>query len=136
MLSEKETYELFKERVPRRVIDLFLDIGAGICYAQKQSDSLDGSYDLSRVKHYEPKTILPELIQCCLTESNYGESYKWKHDNEFRTDGIDFRVMDYNINTGEYCLVIMGGEEVKMTKRCLIEWWESRDEIRLQRGLF
>ena len=91
MLSEKETYELFKERVPRRVIDLFLDIGAGICYAQKQSDSLDGSYDLSRVKHYEPKTILPELIQCCLTESNYGESYKWKHDNEFRTDGYRFQ---------------------------------------------
>jgi len=129
-LSEQETYELFRDGIPERVIDLFLDAGAGICYAQKQCDSIDGSYDLSKVKHYEPKTRIPDIIQSCLAKSDYRESYKWKYDNEFYTDCIYFKVLDYNITTGEYCLVTMGNEEVKMTKKCLREWWEGRDEVK------
>jgi len=119
-----DTYELFKD-TPSRVVDLVMDIAAGICYSQKAWDAQFGTYDLSKVKEYKQKTELPQIIEDALRDSDYKKAYEWKNDKEFSSDGISFNVVDYSIETFEYCLVEMDGEKVKMTKKCLREWWDE-----------
>jgi len=114
--------------IPYYVKDMFSDIGAGICYAQKvDSASMKNStFDLSKVKQYKPKTEIPQIIQDALSESEYRKEYEWQYDKGFTSDGVKFEVIKYDINTSDWCLVLMDGKEVKMTKKNLREWWEER----------
>lgn len=125
---ETDTYKIktFQD-IPTKVLDLVTDCAAGICYCQKLSDAQHGTYDLSKVKAYKPKTKLPQIIKEILEESGYRKSYEWQNEKEFISDGIEFRIIKYDIDTFEYCFVLMDGEEIKITKKCLREWWEGRD---------
>lgn len=127
---EKDTYKIktFQD-IPIKVLDLVTDCAAGICYCQKAWDAQFGTYDLSKVKEYKPKTKLPQIIKEILEESGYRESYNWQYDKKFTSDGIVFEVMKYDIETFEYCFVKMDSKEIKITKKCLREWWEGRDDL-------
>jgi len=116
------------DNISQHVKDMFSDIGAGICYTQKLVDANKGKYDLSKVKQYKPKTKIPEIIKEILEESEYRKMYEWEYDREFVSGGIKFKVIKYNINTGDWCLVLRDDKEVKMTKKNLREWWESRND--------
>ena len=114
--------------IPQNVKDMFSDIGAGICYSQKLTDANKGTYDLSKVKQYKPKTKIPEIIKEILEESEYRKMYEWEYDKEFVSDGVKIQVIKYDISTSDWCLVLMDSKEVKMTKKNLREWWNNRDE--------
>lgn len=114
--------------IPQLVKDMFSDVGAGICYQAKLATAAmkNSIFDLSKVKQYKPKTEIPKIIQDALSESEYRKLYEWHYDNEFTSNGVDIKVIKYDISTSDWCLVLMDGKEVKMTKKNLREWWEER----------
>lgn len=118
----------FRYTESEKVLDLYADVAAGICYSQKlDSAAIENStFDLSKVKKYIPKTKLPGIIQDILRESGYQKLYDWQHENKFISSGIHIEVLNYSIKTKDYCLVLMDGKEVKMTKVGLREWWNGR----------
>lgn len=112
-----------------QVINMLYDIAAGICNSQKLDSAMmpNSKFNMSKIKHYQPRTKIPEIIQNALNNSNYRKDYEWQHDTEFISDGIHFKVIKYDITTSDWCLVLMDGREKKMTKKSLREWWEDRD---------
>ena len=113
----------------KELVDLFLDISAGICNAQKYAESIKpgSTFDMNKIKDYTPRTKIPDMIKEILEESNYRQGYEWQYDKAFMFDKSKIEVVRYNINTSDWCIVKMDGEEKKMTKKGLRELWESRD---------
>ncbi len=113
----------------KELVDLFLDIGAGICNAQKYAETIkpDSTFDMSKVRDYKPRTKIPDMIKEILEESNYRQSYEWHYDKSFTFDKIKIEVIRYDINTSDWCIVKIDGEEKKITKKGLRELWESKD---------
>ena len=107
--------------------DMIMDVAAGICYAQKAWDAQKGTYDLSKVKVYKPKTKIPQIIQEALEESGYRKFYEWEYDKNFVSDGYEIEVVKYDIQTDDWCIVLFNGEKKKITKRYLRELWEERE---------
>ena len=109
-------------------MDLLSDIGANICYAQKLWDSIGGTYDLSKVKKYKPKTKLPEIVNRILQESNFRDKYEWDGDKEFQCDLGKIKVLEYGITTSDWCVVDCQGHSRKISKKWLRELYNSRSK--------
>lgn len=112
--------------IPQHVKDLFEDTCAGICYSQKMASE---GYDLSKVKEYKPKTNIPQIIEEILRKSNYRQGYEWDHEKEFTSCGCKIKVLEYGIDTDDWCIIERDGKKVKIAKRALREWWDDRDKV-------
>ena len=82
---------------------------------------------MSMVRDYKPRTKIPDMIKEILEESNYRQSYEWHYDKSFTFDKIKIEVIRYDINTSDWCIVKIDGEEKKITKKGLRKLWESKD---------
>ena len=133
-MKTKSTKSIKEEKVsvydsfdlPKQAIDLFLDVGAGICNSQKLSDSDNFTYDMSKVKEYKPKTKIPDIISELVRQTNYKDDYNWKCDNKFVSDGVIIEVVAYSIKTSDWCIVNMDGIEKKISKKYFKELYENR----------
>ena len=109
--------------------DLFTDVSAGICFMQKFNETLDDmrktKYKLSKVKKYIPKTEIPKIIQNALDNLDKSK-FKWKHDIEFISNNNKIKVIKYDNNTFDWCIVNIDGEEKKISKCYLRELWEYK----------
>lgn len=105
--------------------DLLLDIGANICYAQKLWDSIGGTYDLTKVKQYQPKTQLPYLVNEILKQSNFRDKYEWDGEMEFKCDLGNVKILEYGINTSDWCIINCNGEDRKISKKWLRELYNN-----------
>ncbi|MFA7664270.1 MAG: hypothetical protein WCY33_05695 [Clostridia bacterium] len=76
-------------------------------------------------KEYD--TEFHKMIQQCLDDSGYRKAYEWQNEKIFVSDNILIEVMDYNINTFDWCIVKMDGEEIRITKRELSELYRNKN---------
>ena len=109
--------------------DLVYDIALGITGNQtlRDNSALSSSKSFSKKNKYKPRTNLHQIINDALEKSDYRSRYEWDGDREFISDGIEFKVLKFDITTSDTCFVEMDGKEVKMTKRQLREWYNGRD---------
>lgn len=112
--------------IPKKVLDLVSDIAFGICNSQKLSDSEKGTYDMSKVKKYTPKTELCNTINNLLIESKYRDAYKWQNDNTFQSIEGKIQVIKYDITTNDKCLIKIDDEETLVLKIYLKDLWDNR----------
>ena len=125
--SNKQVESIYNNfNLSKQTINLFLDIGAGICNSQKLSDSENFTYDMLKVKEYKPKTKIPEIISELVRLSNYKDDYNWKGDNKFVSNGMEIELIAYSIKTSDWCIVKMDGIEKKISKKYLRELYENR----------
>lgn len=111
--------------LPENIINLFQDIGAGICNMQKLSDAEKFTYDMSKVKEYKPKTKIPEIISQVLLKSNSKDDYNWKYDKKFVSNGTNIEIITYSIKTCDWCMVSINGKIKKISKKYLRELYEE-----------
>jgi hypothetical protein len=113
--------------------DLFADIGAGICHTVKLSDSNNGKFDMKKVKKYNPKTKVPEVITNALNKSKYWEDYEWKGNKRFNCDYGDIEILEYNIKTGDSCLIRIYEDntykDIRLNKKYINELYNSSKKI-------
>lgn len=114
------------DKVSNQVYDMFFDIGAGICNTQKFAEAMkeNSKFDTSKVKQYQPKTQIPKIIEDVLNESEYWKGYEWQHQKEFMSNGVSYKVVRYDVNTSDWCLVEKNGKEIRISKKYLKELWE------------
>ena len=120
-----------KESYPtgfQRVDDLLYDIALGITCNQQLS--IDNNTTLGsqskKLQKLKPRTNLHNTINKIIEDLGVRESYEWQHEKIFTTnDGDVLEVIRYDISSGEYCFVKLNGEEIKITKRGLREFYES-----------
>jgi len=102
----------------------------GICGSQKldiQGNMLKNTKKFTKKHSTQYNTYFHKMIQQCLDESGYRESYEWKNEKVFVSGNVLIEVMSYDINTSDWCIVKIDGEEIKITKRELGEWYEKRN---------
>ena len=109
--------------------DLFSDISAGICHIQKviEAQKENGRYDLSKVKKYKPKTNILDIIHNAIDLSNIKKDYEWQFEKEFISDNTNIKILRYDINTSDWCIILMDDREIKISKKFLRELYERRD---------
>jgi len=108
--------------------DIYTDIGAGICFAQKAWDAQNGSYNLKKIKQYQYKTSIPNMISDALKESNYRQSYEWQYEREFISDNMKIEVIKYDIETSDWCVVKIDEVEKKISKKWLNQLYQNKKE--------
>lgn len=128
MDSQEIKIDSIFDDIPEKVKDLYMDLGWGICNAQKLWDAEKGTYDMSKVKKYKQKTNLNQIINDALQDSNYRKSYEWEHDSQFVFFGELVELIRYDIQTGDVCMVKINGTDKTITKKYFREIWELRDE--------
>lgn len=113
----------------KELVDLFYDIGAGLCNAQKYAESIkpDSTFDISKVKDNTPRTKIPDMIKEILEESNYRQGYEWQYDNVFISNNSKIEVVEYDLDTEDWCIIKVNGKEMKVNKKYLRKLWELRD---------
>lgn len=120
------------DNIPLFVRNMFEDIGAGICLCQKLADANKGKYDMSKVKKYKPKTEIPNIIKNILEETDYRKSYEWQYEKKFIYEGDVIEVIKYSIDTGDYCIININGEEMKVRKKYLKELYLMEQKGRVE----
>jgi hypothetical protein len=115
------------KHIPKNVKDLVEDIAFGICNSQKLIEAENGTYDMSKVKKYNHKTQLHNIINDALKESNYRDSYEWKYERKFVYDGDLVELIKYDITTRDLCYLKIDGEDKKVSKKYFKEMWKNRE---------
>jgi len=125
-VSQDKTKNPYPTGFPR-VDNLLYDIALGFTLNQLSfDDNVSIGNKSKKLQKLKPKTELHNTINKILIDSGYRKSYEWQHEMEFMTsDGDLIEVIKYDISTSDMCFVKINGEECRITKRGIREWYED-----------